>query len=81
MLRQVDELPTFRVRGRTSKVVPDVRAFIASDMCGAIIDVPGMTWRNVYHAAKEYVKRHGIEGVGVHAKNGTVYLVREGQSE
>ena len=79
MLREVTYLPSFSGRGRESRVIPDVRAFIASDMRVAVIDVPGMTWRNVYHAAKEYVKRHGIEGVGVHAKNGTVYLVREGK--
>lgn len=79
MLREVTDLPTFHGRGRESMVIPDVRAFIASDMCGAIIDVPDMGWRNVYHAAKEYVKRHGIEGIGVHAKGGTVYLVREGK--
>ena len=79
MLREVNDLPTFHGRGRESKVIPDVRAFIASDMRGAIIAVPGMTWRNVYHAAREYVKRHGIEGIGVHAKGGTVYLVREGK--
>ena len=77
MLREVNDLPSFGGRGRDSRVIPDVRAFIASDTRGAIIDVPGMTWRNIYHAAKEYVKRHGIEGIGVHAKNGTVYLVRE----
>lgn len=77
MLREVTDLPTFHGRGRESKVIPDVRAFIASDMRGAVIAVPGMEWRNVYHAAKEYVKRHGIEGIGVHAKGGTVYLVKE----
>ena len=77
MLREVTDLPTFHGRGRESKVVPDVRAFIASDMRGAVIAVPGVSWRNVYHAAKEYIKRHGIEGIGVHVKGGTVYLVRE----
>ncbi len=77
MLREVTELPSFGGRGRESRVIPDVRAFIASDMRGAEIRIPGMAWRNVYHAAKEYVKRHGIEGIGVHAKGGTVYLVRE----
>ena len=79
MLREVTDLPTFQGRGRESRVIPDVRAFIASDMRGAVIAVPGMEWRNVYHAAKQYVRRHGIEGVGVHAKGGTVYLVREGK--
>ena len=79
MLREVTDLPTFHGRGRESKVVPEVRAFIASDMHGAEISIPGVSWRNVYHAAKEYVKRHGIEGIGVHAKGGTVYLVREGE--
>jgi hypothetical protein len=77
MLREVTDLPTFHSRGRKSKVIPDVRAFIASDMRGAVIAVPGVSWRNIYHAAKEYVKRHSIEGVGVHVKGGTVYLVRE----
>ena len=79
MLREVTDLPSFDGSGRESRVIPDVRAFIASDMRGAVIDVPGMEWRNVYHAAKEYVKRHGIEGIGVHTKGGTVYLVREGK--
>ena len=79
MLREVTDLPTFQGRGRESRVIPDVRAFIASDMRGAVIAVPGMEWRNVYHAAKEYVKRHDIEGVGVHVKGGTVYLVKEGE--
>lgn len=79
MLSEVTDLPSFGGRGRESKVIPDVRAFIASDMRGAEIKIPGMTWRNVYHAAREYVRRHGIEGVGVHAKDGTVYLVREGK--
>ena len=79
MLREVTDLPTFQGRGRESRVIPDVRAFIASDMRGAVIAVPGMTWRNVYHAAKQFIKRHGIEGIGVHAKGGTVYLVKEGE--
>ena len=77
MLREVTDLPTFHGRGRESKVVPEVRAFIASDMRGAEIKIPGMTWRNVYHAAKEFIKRHDIEGIGVHVKGGTVYLVKE----
>ena len=77
MLREVTDLPTFHGRGRTSAVGPDVLEFAASDMRGATIAVDGMTWRYVYNAAKEYVKRHGIEGVGVHAKRGTVYLVKE----
>ena len=77
MLREVTDLPSFGGRGRDSRVIPDVHAFIASDMRGAEIRIPGMTWRNVYHAAREFIKRHGIEGIGVHAKGGTVYLVRE----
>jgi hypothetical protein len=77
MLREVTDLPSFGGRGRESKVIPDVRAFIASDMRVAEISIPGMEWRNVYHSAREYVKRHGIEGIGVHVKRGTVYLVRE----
>lgn len=79
MLREVTDLPSFGGRGRESRVIPDVRAFIASDMRGAVIAVPGVSWRNVYHAAREYVRRHGIEGIGVHAKGGTVYIVREGK--
>jgi len=77
MLREVTDLPTFHGRGRESAVGTDVLEFAASEMHAAIIAVPGMTWRNVYHAAREYVKRHGIEGIGVHSKGGTVYLVRE----
>ena len=77
MLRKVTELPTFHGRGRKSAVGTDVLEFAASDMRGAIIAVPDMAWRNVYNAAREYVRRHGIEGIGVHAKGGTVYLVRE----
>jgi len=79
MLREVTDLPTFHGRGRTSAVGPDVMEFAASDMGGATIAVPGMTWRTVYHSAREFIKRHGIEGVGVHAKRGTVYLVKEGK--
>lgn len=77
MLREVTDLPSFDGRGRKSRVAPDVRAFMASEMHAAIIAVPGMTWRNVYHAAREFIKRHGIEGIGVHVKGGTVYLVKE----
>lgn len=77
MLREVTDLPTFHGRGRESRVIPDVRAFIASDMRCAEIRIPGMAWRNVYHAARVFIKRHGIEGIGVHAKGGVVYLVKE----
>jgi len=77
MLREVTDLPTFRGRGRKSMVAPGVLEFAASDMRGAEIKIPGMAWRNVYNAARGYVKRHGIEGIGVHVKGGTVYLVKE----